>query len=62
MRGGPYSEIPGFESADGGGLIRAPVEFLLFSRVSVIIAESSLLMPFAAVAFFSAGLYWAGAS
>lgn len=37
-----------------GGLIRAPVEFLLFSRVSVIIAESSLLMPFAAVAFFSA--------
>ena len=36
------------------GITDRPIEFLLFSRVSVIIAEVSLLMPFAALAFFSA--------
>ena len=36
------------------GLTTKPLEFLLFSRLSVVIAEASLLMPFAALALFSA--------
>ena len=36
------------------GITDRPIEFLLFSRVSVVIAEVSLLMPFAALAFFPA--------
>jgi len=38
----------------GAGVIDKPLGFLLFSRVAVIIAESSLFIPFAALAFFAA--------
>ncbi len=36
------------------GIVTAPLEFLLFSRISVIVAETTLLMPFAAIAFYAA--------
>jgi spermidine/putrescine transport system permease protein len=36
------------------GLIHQPLEFLLFSRISAILAEVSLFMPLAALAFYAA--------
>ena len=38
----------------GAGIIDQPLGFLLFSRTAVIMAESSLFIPFAALAFFAA--------
>ncbi len=38
----------------GTGLIAAPLEFLLFSRTSAILAEVNLFMPLAALAFYAA--------
>ena len=38
----------------GAGIIDKPLGFLLFSRIAVIIAESSLFIPFAALALFAA--------
>src|SRR5207248_3745785 len=38
----------------GAGIIHKPLGFLLFSRVAVIIAETSLFIPFAALALFAA--------
>jgi spermidine/putrescine transport system permease protein len=38
----------------GAGIIDHPLGFLLFSRVSVILAEMTLFIPFAALAFYAA--------
>lgn len=38
----------------GAGLIEQPLEFILFSRAAVVIAEVSLLLPLAALTFIAA--------
>jgi spermidine/putrescine transport system permease protein len=38
----------------GAGIIHEPLSFLLFSRTSVILAETTLFTPFAGLAFFAA--------